>query len=226
MSIIVSRQVPSLILIVWFLLTRFLLTRVRVTCYCLPSISTFIHLISTFVSHPDKFIYTTSPQLLLDIINFYLSLFTCHGASQYRLFDIIDHTKCRWLLRVTSSSITQKANPGSDTMALVTQFLTGVRKKVLALEDEALKDWLRVEPPVPDVYHQLGAELRSSFPSNTDALQKLIDKCLPEEDDVPEGRGSPWPGLNSFVNEYMEYWRDVDFNNAVTLYTQLSNLLK
>ena len=111
-------------------------------------------------------------------------------------------------------------------MALVTQFLTGVRKYVVAADDESLAQWLRVEPPVPDIYYQLRTELRSSFPSNSNSLSRLIDKCLPEEDDVPEGRGSPWPGLNSFINEYMEYWRDVDFDDAVKLYTQLSNLLR
>jgi hypothetical protein len=111
-------------------------------------------------------------------------------------------------------------------MALVTQFLTGIRQYVLAADDDNLQNWLKVEPPVPDTYHQLRAELQSAFPSNSDSLQKLIDRCLPEEDDVPEGRGSPWPGLNAFITEYMEYWRDVDFNDAVKLYTQLSNLLK
>ncbi|OIW28442.1 hypothetical protein CONLIGDRAFT_377378 [Coniochaeta ligniaria NRRL 30616] len=110
-------------------------------------------------------------------------------------------------------------------MALVTQFLTGVRKYVIAADDENLAQWLRVEPPVPDIYYKLRSELQSSFPPNRDSLSKLIDRCLPEEDDVPEGKGSPWPGLNSFINEYMEYWRDVDFNDAVKLYTQLSNLL-
>jgi len=111
-------------------------------------------------------------------------------------------------------------------MALVTQFLTGVRKHVVAAEDEELAQWLRVEPPLPDTYFQLRTELQSIFPRNSDSLSKIIDRCLPEEDNVPEGKGSPWPGLNSFINEYMEYWRDVDFNDAVKLYTQLSNLLK
>lgn len=111
-------------------------------------------------------------------------------------------------------------------MALLTQFLTGIRKYVVAADDESLSQWLRIEPPVPDIYFQLRAELQSAFPQNSDRLSKFIDRCLPEEDEVPEGGGSPWPGLNSFINEYMEYWRDVDFNDAVKLYTQLSNLLK
>ncbi|KAB5577715.1 hypothetical protein GE09DRAFT_529386 [Coniochaeta sp. 2T2.1] len=110
-------------------------------------------------------------------------------------------------------------------MALVTQFLTGVRKHVLAVEDEGLARTLMVEPPVPDIYVKLRVELQSSFPRNNDSLSKLIDRCLPEEDNVPDGRGSPWPGFNSFITEYMEYWRDVDFNDAVKLHTLLSNLL-
>jgi hypothetical protein len=111
-------------------------------------------------------------------------------------------------------------------MALVTQFLTGIRGHVLNQDDEQLAQWLRVEPPVPETYHHLAAELRSAFPATSDALSKLIDNCLPEEDDVQEGKGSPWPGFNSFMKEYMEYWRDVDFDDAVKLHSLLSNLLK
>jgi hypothetical protein len=111
-------------------------------------------------------------------------------------------------------------------MALVTQFLTGIRSHVLNQDDEQLAQWLRVEPPVPATYQQLAAELRSAFPAKSDALSKLIDNCLPEEDEVQEGKGSPWPGFNSFMKEYMEYWRDVDFDDAVKLHSLLSNLLK
>lgn len=111
-------------------------------------------------------------------------------------------------------------------MALVTQFLTGIRTCVINQEDDNLAQWLKVEPPVPDIYHNLAAELRSSFPPKSDALTKLIDHCLPEEDEVPEGKGSPWAGFNSFMREYMEYWRDVDFDDAVKLHSMLSNLLK
>jgi hypothetical protein len=111
-------------------------------------------------------------------------------------------------------------------MALVTKFLTSIRQFVIAQDEISLRDWLKVEPPVPDIYHQLAAELRSSFPKNSNGLEKLVDNCLPEEDDVSEGHGSPWPGLNSFIVEYLEYWRDVDFDNPIKLHTLLSELLK
>jgi len=111
-------------------------------------------------------------------------------------------------------------------MALIVQFLTNIRRFVIDQDEGNLRDYLQVEPPVPDIYHQLASELRSSFPKNGgDSLEKTIDKCLPEEDDVPEDKGSPWPGLNSFVKEYLEYWRDVDFDDPARLYTQLSDLL-
>lgn len=110
-------------------------------------------------------------------------------------------------------------------MALVTQFLTGIRGFVINQEGDKLAEWLQVEPG-SNQYHQLAAELRSSFPQNSAALSNLIDRCLPEEDDVPEGKGSPWAGFNAFILEYMQYWRDVDFNDPVKLHSMLSNLLK
>lgn len=111
-------------------------------------------------------------------------------------------------------------------MALLVQFLTNMRQFVINQDEASLRDWLKVEPPVPDIYHQLSSELRASFPKNGgDALEKMVDRCLPEEDDVAEDKGSPWPGFNSFMKEYLEYWRDVDFNDPTRLYSQLSDLL-
>lgn len=111
-------------------------------------------------------------------------------------------------------------------MALVTEFLTTIRRFVLDQNGDCLRDWLQIENDVAADYYQLGQELRSAFPANgSDALEKFVDKCLPEEDDVPPGKGSPWPGFNSLMKSYLEYWRDVDFDNLVALHTSLSDLL-
>lgn len=111
------------------------------------------------------------------------------------------------------------------TMSLIIEFLSSIHGFVLAQNGEELKNWLLVENDVPEIYFQLGRELQSSFPDNgSDALEKLVDKCLPIEDHV-DGKGSPWPGFNSMIKAYLEYWRDVDFDNLVRLHASLSDLL-
>lgn len=111
-------------------------------------------------------------------------------------------------------------------MSLVVEFLSGIRGFVLAQNGDELRKWLLVENDVPEHYYRLKRELQASFPNNgSDALERMVDKCLPEEDNVPEGKGSPWPGFNSLMKVYLEYWRDVDFANLVNLHTSLMDLL-
>ncbi|KAL2024015.1 hypothetical protein VTK56DRAFT_250 [Thermocarpiscus australiensis] len=110
-------------------------------------------------------------------------------------------------------------------MSLVIQFLTGIRKFVLDQNGDELRKWLLVENDVASIYYEMGEQLRTGFPPSSTALEELVEKCLPEEEDVPEGKGSPWPGFNSFIKEYLAYWRDVDFDDVVRLHARLSELL-
>ncbi|GAB1319084.1 COP9 signalosome complex subunit 12 [Madurella fahalii] len=110
-------------------------------------------------------------------------------------------------------------------MSLVVEFLSSIRKFLLDHNGDELRNWLLVEHEVPVTYFQMGNELRTGFRSNSNALEKLIERSLPEEDNVPEGKGSPWPGFNSFIKDYLEYWRDADFDDVVRLHSRLSELL-
>ncbi|KAK4230087.1 protein CSN12 [Podospora fimiseda] len=110
-------------------------------------------------------------------------------------------------------------------MSLIQQFLSRIRVFACEANGQELKNWLLVENNVPDIYRNLGLELRQTHPPNTDSLEKTVDQLLPEEDNVPDGRGSPWPGFNSFIKDYLEYWRDVNFSDLVQLHTRLSDLL-
>ncbi|CCC11796.1 hypothetical protein SMACR_04778 [Sordaria macrospora] len=110
-------------------------------------------------------------------------------------------------------------------MSLIAEFLASIRGFIQTQNGDELRNWLLVEPNVAAHYYELGQQLRSSCPANSGNIEKLVEKHLPEEDDVPEGRGSPWPGFNSFMEEYLKYWRDVDFNDIVKLYGRLSDLL-
>ncbi|KAI1770859.1 thiolase [Hypoxylon cercidicola] len=110
-------------------------------------------------------------------------------------------------------------------MALTTQFLTAIRGFLKALDGDTLRDWLKVEPPLPQDYFDLAAELKSAYQDNA-AIEKLIESCLPEDEDVPDGQGTTWPGFVAFMKDYFEYWRDVDFNDllgAHQLLTALTN---
>jgi len=109
-------------------------------------------------------------------------------------------------------------------MALATQFLTSIRVFVLHQNGDMLRDWLQVEQNASSQYHALGQELRAAFRQGG-ALDTLVENCLPEEEDVPEGGGTPWPGFVSFVKDYLQYWRDVDYGDLLSLYEKLSGLL-
>ena len=110
-------------------------------------------------------------------------------------------------------------------MALVTQFLTQIRGLIIQQNTDELGKYLQVEPNAGQAYHDLGNELRTGFPEDSNALSELVEKCLPEEDDVPEGRGSPWPGFIAFMKEYLSYWRGADFNELAKLHVKLSRVL-
>jgi hypothetical protein len=106
-------------------------------------------------------------------------------------------------------------------MSLTVQFLSNIRGFLKEQKGDQLREWLLVEPPVPDQYHKLAKELRNGVP-----LQKLIDQHLPEEDDVPEGQGTSWPGFASFMKDYFEYWRDVNFEDLLGAHQLLTALTK
>ncbi|KAI2621112.1 thiolase [Hypoxylon sp. NC1633] len=123
-----------------------------------------------------------------------------------------------------SSPVTHFNHPNSPLpMAVSTQFLSGIRDVLKSLNGEALRDWLKVEPPLPQEYYDLAAELKSGYQDDA-AVQKLVESCLPEEEDVPEGQGTTWPGFLAFAKDYLEYWRDVDFEDLLGAHQLLTTL--
>ena len=109
---------------------------------------------------------------------------------------------------------------------LLIDFLTQVRSFVLAVDGQSLRRWLQVETE-QQAYQDLATVLRTQFRQReSTALEDLVEKCLPEEDDVPEGRGTPWPGFVTFIRDYLLFWRDVDFGDLVKAHRLLSGLVK
>ncbi|KAI0478742.1 hypothetical protein GGR56DRAFT_672744 [Xylariaceae sp. FL0804] len=108
-------------------------------------------------------------------------------------------------------------------MSLTIKFLSSIRKFVKQQDGDELRNWLRVEPPLPQEYLNLAAELKTGY-RDAAAIGRLVEQCLPEEDDVPEDQGTPWPGLIAFVKDYLEYWRDVDFEDLLAAHQLLMQL--
>jgi len=113
----------------------------------------------------------------------------------------------------------------SVTMSLTVQFLSSIRGFLKTRNGIGLRDWLRVEPPLPQEYLDLAAELKTGYRSAND-IAKLVERCLPEEDDVPEDQGTAWPGFIVFVKDYFEYWRDVNFEDLLGAHQLLMALTK
>ena len=108
-------------------------------------------------------------------------------------------------------------------MALTIKYLTSIRGFLKARNGEGLRDWLRVEPPVPQEYLNLANELKNGYRDN-DALLQVVDKCLPDEDDLPDDQGTAWGGFRAFMKEYFAYWRDVDFADLLGAHQLLVSL--
>ncbi|ROT39447.1 hypothetical protein SODALDRAFT_275484 [Sodiomyces alkalinus F11] len=111
-------------------------------------------------------------------------------------------------------------------MALLEQFLSQIRTFVRRQDVDELRQWLPVEPTASQTYHVLAAELRTRFPrKDGPALEQAVEQCLPEDDEVPDGKATPWPGFVTFIKDYLIFWRDVDFNNLLTAHALLCGLV-
>lgn len=110
-------------------------------------------------------------------------------------------------------------------MSLISKFLGSVQGFLKTRDGDSIRQWLRVEPPVPQEYHDLTAELRSRYRDSA-ALARLVEQHLTIEDDLPEDQGTAWPGFISFMKDYFEYWRDVDFDNLLNAHQLLVSLTK
>jgi hypothetical protein len=110
-------------------------------------------------------------------------------------------------------------------MAIIEQFLTSISGFLRAKDAAKLQDWLRVEPPLPEEYYNLGRELQISY-ADSDALERYITKLVPENDSPSLEEGGAWPGFLAFIKEYLEFWRDVNFEDLLETHSQLSGLVK
>ncbi|EPE31446.1 hypothetical protein GLAREA_12749 [Glarea lozoyensis ATCC 20868] len=104
-------------------------------------------------------------------------------------------------------------------MAILEGFLKSIAGFLQTKNAGELKHYLRVEPPLPDEFMQLAKELKSSW-QNSASLEAYVEKLIPETDD-----GGVWTGFQVFMKEYLEFWRDVNFDDLLETHSQLSALV-
>ncbi|OAA81546.1 PCI domain-containing protein [Akanthomyces lecanii RCEF 1005] len=111
-------------------------------------------------------------------------------------------------------------------MSLVREFLGAIREQVRQQQGDALRSWLQVDSSAGAQYHNLGAQLRAHFATPA-SVDKVVEACLPQDDvdDVPEGQATAWPGLQSFIKDYLVFWRDIDYDDLLGAHQLLSGLV-
>lgn len=107
---------------------------------------------------------------------------------------------------------------------IVDQFLASISQLLKDKNSTELKVYLQVEPPVPEIYFQLKEELIKHY-QDGDILDKHIEELVLEAEDGTED-GGLWPGCQALLKVYLEFWRDVDFEDLLKTHEQLSTLVK
>lgn len=110
-------------------------------------------------------------------------------------------------------------------MSLVNQFLGQIRQQVRGQRGDELKSWLQVEPGSVKQYFDLKAELQAKLRDQS-KLEKVVETCLPQDDDVSDGEATSWPGLLGFIKDYLVFWRDVKFDDLLGAHQLLAGLVK
>lgn len=56
-------------------------------------------------------------------------------------------------------------------------------------------------------------------------LEQHIENALPLNDDDLSEEGGAWTGFLAFMQAYLEFWRDVKFEDLLATHLQLSSLI-
>ncbi len=109
-------------------------------------------------------------------------------------------------------------------MTFLDQFLSSIFQFLKAKDGVQLQLFLRVEPPLPDDFLQLSQELKASW-IDSKKLEQHIENALPFNDDDKADEGGVWPGFLSFMQGYLEFWRDVNFEDLLGTHLHLTSLI-
>lgn len=115
--------------------------------------------------------------------------------------------------------------PMSSLSPVLDRFLSSIAELVRNRDGVKLQDFLQLEPPLPDVYQQMAAELRQQFPPGSSQKDSDLQKQC--EGLVPRSKGSSsWPAFPTFMKLYFSFLRDVNVENLLETYNMLNGLLK
>jgi len=105
------------------------------------------------------------------------------------------------------------------------QFLAELRRIIREQNGAQLQDYLVIEPPLPTLYIAMIAEIRQRYPKGKeDDLEEKCSAALPEAREGVDG--SPWTAFIKFVTQYFAFIRDVNVENLLETYNQLSELVQ
>jgi hypothetical protein len=108
------------------------------------------------------------------------------------------------------------------------QFITEINKILKERNAEKLKDYLVIEPPLPDLYNTVVNEVRRSYPAAAqERLEKKCESMLPEYsyDAGVSGAGS-WGAFNTFMMHYLVFLRDVNPEELIETHEKIKSLLR
>src|SRR5690242_1854376 len=99
-------------------------------------------------------------------------------------------------------------------MPVLNEFLSDI-SHILETQDAAgLKQHLCIEPPLPNSFLILQQELRASY-TDDKLLEKHVERHIPINHDAEPGEGTAWNGFLEFLRAFLEYLRDVNFDNLL-----------
>ncbi|PWY88242.1 hypothetical protein BO70DRAFT_369153 [Aspergillus heteromorphus CBS 117.55] len=101
------------------------------------------------------------------------------------------------------------------------RFLSSIADLVKDRDGARLQDFLQLEPPLPDIYQHMSAELRQRYPTGPKETE-LLRRC---EALVPRSKGAPWGAFSTFMKLYFTFLRDVNVDNLLETYDLLKGLL-
>jgi tetratricopeptide (TPR) repeat protein len=106
------------------------------------------------------------------------------------------------------------------------RFLSETSRVLSERNGAALQDILIIQPPFANTYNEMIAEVRRAYPVGFE--EQLEVKC---SDHLPEARdggedGATWGAFISFVAQYFAFIRDVNIDDLLETYNQLSELVQ
>ncbi|EON65482.1 hypothetical protein W97_04720 [Coniosporium apollinis CBS 100218] len=105
------------------------------------------------------------------------------------------------------------------------QFLAELQRIICEQNGAQLQDYLVIEPPYRQLYTAMIAEIRQRYPKGKeDELEGKCSAALPEAREGADG--SPWTAFIKFITQYFAFIRDVNVENLLETYNQLSELVQ